>query len=238
MIVFWDLWQWLHCNQLWQWMEEGCHKPVLGVCSLCNQLRQWLEERGRKPEFAVCVTSYGSGWRKDVINQCLELAVCVTSYGSGWRKDVINQCLELAVCVTSYGSGWRKDVINQCLEFAICVTSYGSVVSQCLDFAVCVNEEPGHRLFTTFSCAVCQSVHVHCRVWHELTEFSGIALSCFTLSSNTIFPDALLTKLVQPLFKTVFNFIQCYGSGNLWICWDIFQRSEHFLLEIHSCREN
>ena len=81
------------------------------------------------------VTSYGSGWRKDVINQCLEfvLETCaVTSYGSGWRKDV-KQCLEfvLGTCaVTSYGSGWRKDVVKQCLEFVLgtcAVTSYGSV---------------------------------------------------------------------------------------------------------------
>ena len=39
----------------------------------------------------------------------------VTSYGSGWSKDVVNQCLEfvLGTCVvTSYGSGWRKDVFN------------------------------------------------------------------------------------------------------------------------------
>ena len=28
LIVFWDL----RYNQLWQWLEEGCHKPVFGVC--------------------------------------------------------------------------------------------------------------------------------------------------------------------------------------------------------------
>ena len=33
--VFWVLTNslvcWLRCNQLWQWSEEGCHKPVPGV---------------------------------------------------------------------------------------------------------------------------------------------------------------------------------------------------------------
>ena len=31
---------------------------------MSNQLLQWLEEE--------CLTSYGSGWRKDVVNQCLQ----------------------------------------------------------------------------------------------------------------------------------------------------------------------
>ena len=40
-----------------------------------------------------------------------------------------------------------------------------------------------------------------CYVWLCLTEFSGLLLSCFTLSRSTIFMDALLRKLkdFQPI---------------------------------------
>ena len=92
------------------------------------------------------VTSYGSGWRKDVVNQCLHFVLetyGVTSYGSGWKKDVADQCLEFAWTfgVPSYDSGWRKDVFNQCLEFVFSDSVYGSgcrkdVINQCL--GVCV----------------------------------------------------------------------------------------------------
>ena len=57
-----------------------------------------------------------------------------------------------------------------------------------------------------------------CHVWPRLTEFSGAALSCFTLSRLTIFPDVSLIKTaedsVSPLFKAEF-LIQCHGSGNV-----------------------
>ena len=70
--------------------------------------------------------SYGSGWRKAVLNQCLEFNFGdLISYGSGWRKAVLNQCLEFNFGdLISYGSGWRKAVLNQCLEFAFSEDSH------------------------------------------------------------------------------------------------------------------
>ena len=49
-----------------------------------------------------------------------------TKYGSGWRKDVVNQCLEFGfVAHTEHRftapSSWRKDVVNQCLAFGFVV---------------------------------------------------------------------------------------------------------------------
>ena len=67
-------WRGLWCNQLWQWVERGTY----GVTSYgsgggglwCNQL--WRGGGGGGGGNGV--TSYGSGWRENVVSQCLESA--------------------------------------------------------------------------------------------------------------------------------------------------------------------
>ena len=54
-------------------------------------------------------------------------------------------------------------------------------------------------VFTTFLLAVRVSVKGRCHVWHWLSEFSGVVLSCFTISFSTIFTDVTLIKPVVQL---------------------------------------
>ena len=61
-------------------------------------------------------------------------------------------------------------------------------------------------VFTTFfTCGV--SMHGRCYVCQPcLTDFSGVALSCFTLSRLTVFPDVLSVQpedSLNPLFKAI-----------------------------------
>ena len=187
MIVFWDLWQWLNCNQLWQWLEERCRKRVFGVYSLCNQLWLWLEEKCCKPLFGVCsLCNQLWQWSEERCHKPMFGLCCLCNQLWQCCKPVLGLC-----CLCNQLWQCRKPVLGLC---CLC-----NQLWQCrkpvLGLCCLCNEEPGHGLFTTFSCAVCQSVHVHRCVWHGLTEFSGVALSCFTLSSNTIFPDASLAKL-------------------------------------------
>ena len=45
-----------------------------------------------------------------------------------------------------------------------------------------------------------------CRVWPRLSEFSGVVLSCFTISSSTVFTDVSLIKpedSFNPFFKAI-----------------------------------
>ena len=56
-------------NQSWQWLEDGCRKPVMAVVG------------GRMSK-----TSYGSGWRTDVENQLWQWLE------DGCRKPVLGAC--------------------------------------------------------------------------------------------------------------------------------------------------
>ena len=71
-------------------------------------------------------------------------------------------------------------------------------------------------LLMQISCCWCQCIHNfitcrvstqgRCRVWLWLIEFSGVALSCFTLSRLTVFPDVLSVQpedSLNPLFKAI-----------------------------------
>ena len=60
------------------------------------------------------------------------------------------------------------------------------------------------RIHNFLTCRL--SKHGHCCVWPWLIEFSGVAMSCFTLSRFTIFPDVLFVKpedSLNPLFKAI-----------------------------------
>ena len=114
-----------------------CYKPTaIGVLKI---IKKKYIDKSVSCQFleAHCVINYGSGWRKDVVNQCLEcdkrIAIWTATngvmyYGSGWRKAVVNQCLEfdkrIAIWTATngvmyYGSSWRKGVVNQYLEFVL-----------------------------------------------------------------------------------------------------------------------
>ena len=63
------------------------------------------------------------------------------------------------------------------------------------------------------------SLHTRCHIWPWLSEFSGVALSCFPLSRLTVFPGHIAHETgrpVEPIFSR--QFIQCRESGNLAYC--------------------
>ena len=68
--------------------------------------------------FYTCgAISYGSGWREDVINQCLEFDQKSHLYFLTLVTLSISRQFFYTCGAISYGSGWREDVVNQCLEF-------------------------------------------------------------------------------------------------------------------------
>ena len=96
LLLFLDLWR----NPLWLWLEEGGRKPVFRFrvepCVLLSNLLPFEHTRKECPLadsvflfFLLCFVV--------VVVVVLGFSYGEISYGSSWKKDVVNQCLELTL---------------------------------------------------------------------------------------------------------------------------------------------
>lgn len=123
----------------------------------------------------------------------VSLCVCVCSYV---RADV-----RVFVCVHS--SPCARMLMRACRR-----ASLPACVSDCA-------RAPIYQSTTFFTCRVW--MREPCRVWPWLSEHSGAALSCFTLSRLTYFQRYIAhPNQTTPSIRSLrLFFIHCHGSGTI-----------------------
>ena len=118
------------------------------------------------------ITSYGSGWRKDVVKGCLECARNVTSL----LPQALIQTVVTALCVLSVYAGW----LSGCLEDVLLEYTRSVTVGMLVVPVVVrrISSSLAHPFFQSAEDRISTT-----RVTHAFLSISNLTLPLFTKSA-------------------------------------------------------